>query len=210
MIGGWTCSRPPRPLPRPSSATAPTSPTATSGTSPHIFPDWEPGRRPTTSSRRKIGAYAALQGTLGAGRRPAARRDAAVRRHRPAHLQGLVLRGAEVRRGSARQPDQRAGASRSRSCSPRPSQAQRLVQSGAAGDSAADGPAVDERRRRRSRCTASRSRISTASRSTSSTKRASTCCRWRAASRRRPTTPTRRSRPPTSSTRRSSCRPARR
>ena len=59
---------------------------------------------------------------------------------------------------------------------------------------------------RASRSIASRSRISIASRSTCSTTRASTCSRCRAGSRRRPTTRTRRCRPPTSSIRRSGCR----
>ena len=116
-------------------------------------------------------------------------------------VQGLVLRVALVRRGSARQPDQRPAAA-----GPDP------VREGRAGVRrgsipscwrfrCADRAAVDGREQPSSRSTASRSRISTASRSTCSTKRASTCCRCRAASRRRRTTPTRRCRPPTSSIR---------
>ena len=85
-----------------------------------------------------------------AGPRPAAGGDEAVRRHRPAHLQGLVFRVAEVRRGSAGQPDQRAapaGADSVREGEP----GERVVQSRAAEDPAADGPAVDGGQRRAGR-----------------------------------------------------------
>ena len=53
------------------------------------------------------------------GARAAAGGAAAARRDRPARIQGVVLRVALVRPGSARQPDQRAGASRCRFCSRR-------------------------------------------------------------------------------------------
>ena len=67
MIPGWICSRPPRQPPLCSFASVTTSPTDSSGTSRTSSRTGPTGRRPTTSSRRKIGAYAALQGTLAQG-----------------------------------------------------------------------------------------------------------------------------------------------
>ena len=141
------------------------------------------------------------------GRRSAAGGDEAVRRHRPAHLQGLVLRLAEARRGSARQPDQRAppaGADPVREGEP----GERVVQPGTARDSAADDPAVDEGNAgARGLPLRARGSLPPAG-ARARRERASTCSRCRAGFRRRRTTPTPRCRPPTSSTRRCSCRPA--
>ena len=80
------------------------------GTCTTSSPTGPSGRPPTTSSRAEIGAYAALQGTLRKGADHLLAAMKLSRRHRAAHLQGLVLRVAQVRRGSARQPDQRAAA----------------------------------------------------------------------------------------------------
>ena len=73
-----------------------------------IFPDWDAWQAAYDELDRKIAAFAGLQGTLGERRRRAllCRADAA-RRDRPARVQGLVLRVALLRPGSARQPDQR-------------------------------------------------------------------------------------------------------
>ena len=121
----------------------------------HIFPDWADWQAAYDELERKIGAYAALQGTLAQG---ADRLLAAMKLSDDiGQLTYKVwyFAVAEARRGSARQPDQRpapAGADSVREGEP----GERVVQSRAAADSAADRPAVDGRPTPSSRSTGSR------------------------------------------------------
>ena len=148
----------------------------------------------------KIAAFAALQGTLADG--PAALLDGAEApgRDRAARVQGA---GTSRRCGTTRisaTTRSTPGASRSRSCSPR----RRRPRPGSIPSCCrfrSRRSSSGWRRCRRSPSTGSPSRTCTASRSTCSTTRASACCRCRAASPRRRTTPTRRSRRRTSSIR---------
>ena len=175
----------------------------------HIFPDWD-GLAGGLRRPRPAGspAFAALQGTLASGGQALLAALQLAGRHRPARVQGLVLRvAAGTTRISATTRSTR-----------RRQQVQILFAKAAQAAAWFDPELLSiplatvqqwmTQSIPRSRSTASRSRTSTGSRSTCSTTRASGCCRCRAASRRRRTTPTRRSRPPTSSIRRSRCRTA--
>ena len=94
------------------------------------------------SSTAKIAAFAALQGTLAQGRRAAAGGAASCATRSASSIQGLVLRLALVRPGSARQPDQRQAAAGPDSV--RQGRAGlRVVRSRAAEDPARDGAGVD-------------------------------------------------------------------
>ena len=168
----------------------------------NIFADWDAWQAAYDELDRKIAAFAALQGTLGRGTRAAARRAArCATRSASSNTRCGTSRRSGTTRTSATTRSTRGG-SRSRSCSPR----RRRPRPGSIPSCLKiplrDGSARGWRRARSWRSTGSRSRISTGSRSTCSTTRASTCSRCRAGSRRRRTTPMRRCRPPTSSTRR--------
>ena len=72
-----------------------------------IFPDWDAWDAARAELDRRIDEYAALKGTLGAGRRRLLAAYPAERRAGAARLQRLLLPVAAVRRGPARQHGQR-------------------------------------------------------------------------------------------------------
>ena len=155
IIVGWTCSRPLKPPPSPELRNRADIDDRYKWNLDDIFSGWDEWQRAYDELERQDRRLRGAAGHARAGRRSPARGDAAVRRHRPADVQGLVLRRRSIRRGSARQPDQRApaaGADPVREGQP----GQRLVQSGTARDPAADGAAVDGRRAGAGACTASR------------------------------------------------------
>ena len=107
MISEWTCSRPPKPQPHRRCAIARRSPIDSNGISRISSRAGRRGRRRTPASKRRLRGTRRCRARSRKGADELLARAEARGRHRPAHLQGLVLRLAALRRGSARQPDQR-------------------------------------------------------------------------------------------------------
>ena len=121
-MDNWTdrlFSRPPKPPPRPRSANAPRFRIASSGISAHIFPDWDAWQRAYDELDRKIGEFAALQGTLAQGAERLLAALQAARRDRAARVQGLVFRRRSATTRISATTSSTPGGSRSRFSSPR-------------------------------------------------------------------------------------------
>ena len=171
-------------------------PPATRGTSVASARAGTSGRRAIEQLDAAIEAFSRVQGTLAQG--PERLLDAFRAMDAMGALSYRVwyFASLQLRRGSARQRDQRAapaGADPVRA----PAAGERLVQPRAARDSARDRSAAGWTPTPELASTASRSRACSTSRSTCSTRRASACCRLPAGSSACRTTATRRCRPPT-------------
>ena len=198
-----SCSTPRSPRPPLVLAPAPTSPTPSAGTSRHL-PAVEAWEEAYDDLDGGVQAYGARKGTLASG--AAALLDAlqASDTHGPARLQGLLLRLAHATTRISATTHERRRRSR---CSMLLAQWRQAT--------SWFNPELlalpletlrgwmDADSRARALSLHDRGPVS-ASRNTCSTNRASTCCRWPRSSATRPTTPTRRCRPPTCSFRRSS------